>query len=213
MPSTAVSAQGTKIEIATGTGSAKSITAVAVGNPTILTSSAHGLSNGDVVALAALGGADAATLNGQTVVVKNKTTNTIAVEIDTTGKTITAGSGTATPVTYTQIKNLKSIGGLDGSSAEIDVSNLDSTAKEFQIGLPDSGGMSFECDEDDTDAGQIALRTSYQARTLKGYKFTLPNGKVFSFSAYAKKCATQAAVDSVVKLNAELRISGAYSLA
>ena len=52
--STAISAQGTTLQLSTGTGGAKTITGVVVGNPTILTSAAHGLANGDVVALAAL---------------------------------------------------------------------------------------------------------------------------------------------------------------
>jgi hypothetical protein len=213
MPSTAVSAQGTTLQVSTGTGGAKTITAIALGFPTILTAAAHGFNNGDVAALAALTGADAALLNGLSLPVKNKTTNTWAVDIDTTGKTITVGAGTATPVTYTQVKNMKTVGGLDGSSAEIDVTNLDSVAKEFQVGLPDSGGLSVEFDEDDTDAGQTALRLAYQTRLLKSFKLTLSNGKVFSFSAYVKKLATNLAVDGIVKMSCDLRITGAYTLA
>lgn len=89
MPSTAISAQGSKLEVSGTTGAAKSITGVAVGFPTIITSAAHALTNGDVVTLAGLTGADAATLNGQTVVAKNVTANTFAVEINTVGKTVT----------------------------------------------------------------------------------------------------------------------------
>ncbi|MBK7592267.1 MAG: phage tail protein, partial [Betaproteobacteria bacterium] len=43
MASTAISAQGTIVQIATGTGGAKTITAVTVGYPAIVTSTAHGL--------------------------------------------------------------------------------------------------------------------------------------------------------------------------
>ena len=91
MTSTAISAQGSVFSIGTGSGGAKTITAVTVGNPTILTSTAHGLNNGDVVALAALTGADAATLNGNSYTVLYKTANTFAVAVDTSAKTITAG--------------------------------------------------------------------------------------------------------------------------
>jgi len=80
MASTAISAQGSTVQIASGTSGAKTITGVAVGNPTIITSTAHGLVNGDVVTFAGLTGTDAALLNGQTFVVKNKTTNTFAVD-------------------------------------------------------------------------------------------------------------------------------------
>ena len=120
MASTAISAQGSIVQIATGSGGAKTITGVAVGNPTILTSSAHGFSNGDVVTFAALTGADAALLNGLTFTVRDKTTNTFAVSVDTTGKTITAGSGTATPTTFTQINNIKTFSGFDGQASELE---------------------------------------------------------------------------------------------
>src|SRR5262245_45201011 len=98
MPSTAISAQGSLLQVSSTAGSAKTITGVAVGFPTIITSAAHGLTNGDVVTFAGVTGADAALLNGVSAVITNVTTNTFAVGINTVGKTITA-AGTATPVT------------------------------------------------------------------------------------------------------------------
>ena len=95
MASTAISAQGSVVSIGTGAGSAKTITAIALGNPTIITSSSHGFANGDVVTIAGLTGTNAATINGQTWSVRNITTNTFAIYVDTTGLTITA-AGTAT---------------------------------------------------------------------------------------------------------------------
>src|SRR5882762_7412513 len=171
--STAISAQGTLIQIATGTGGAKTISGVAVGNPTILTATAHGFSNGDNVAIAALTGADAALLNGLSFTVTNKTTNTFAVQVDTTGKTITAGSGTATPNTYSTVGNSRTFTGLDGTAAEIDATNLASTAKEIRQGLVDFGQMSFECDHDNADGGQAALLAAYNSSVLKAFKVVL----------------------------------------
>jgi hypothetical protein len=106
MPSTAISAQGSTLQVGNGTGAAKTITGIVIGNPTILTITAHGFANGDVVSLAGLTGTGAATLNGQSVVVRNRTTNTIAFDIDTTGLTITA-AGSATPVQWTTVGNFK----------------------------------------------------------------------------------------------------------
>src|SRR5512143_1536963 len=105
MPSNAQIAQGTTLKIDSTSGAAKTITDVFVGFPTILKSVAHGLVNGDVVALANLAGADAALLNGETAVITNVTVDTFAVGIDTTGKTITdnTDAATATPETWTTI--------------------------------------------------------------------------------------------------------------
>ena len=56
MTSTAISSQGSVLSLATGTGSAKTISGVTLGNPTIITATAHGFSVGDVVTIASVGG-------------------------------------------------------------------------------------------------------------------------------------------------------------
>ena len=143
--SDAIESQGTKLEMETGTGGAKTITAMALGYPTILTCASHGLSNGDVVTLANFAGDDAADINSLVRVVKNATTNTFAVDVDTTGKTITdnADAATATPVALTEIGEVTDGNREDPGSSEIDVTHLQSTAKEYLIGLEDFGTYTF----------------------------------------------------------------------
>lgn len=217
MASTAISAQGTIVQIATGTGGAKTISGtVGVGNPTVFTATAHGFSNGDVVAIAALTGADAALVNGFNWTVMFKTTNTFAINLDTTGKTITVGSGTATPNTYTAIANIKSLSEFEsGSASEIDVTNLSSTAKEKRLGLVDNGGFSLAIHHTNADAGQAAL----QARRIDGaavnMKVILPSGTTptASFSGLIKKFSKNASVDGVVEGSADVTINGAITWA
>lgn len=210
MSSSAISAQGSVIAIGTGSGAAKTLTAIALGNPTILTSAAHGFANGDVVTLAGLTGTDAATLNGQSVSVRNITTNTFAINIDTTGKTITA-AGTATSTTFTNVANVRTFSGFDGAASEIDVTNLDSIAKEFRLGLTDPGQFTFEIDYDSANAGHIALRARQVSGVLSNFKLTLPNATVITFSAYVKKFSLGGGVDAVAKTSVDLRISGAIT--
>ncbi len=210
--SNAISAQGSTLQIETGTGGAKTVTAVAVGNPTILTSAAHGLSVGDVVTFnSGFTGTNAADLNGKTAVLRYVTTNTFAVDIDSTGHTITAGTGSATPVSFTAISEVKTFSGFDGAASEIDVTHLGSTAKEFRLGLVDEGGFTFEMNRVDADAGQVALLASRNAGTLKNYKLTLPNAEVAQFTAFAKTYPVQGGVDGVVSHSIGLRISGAVT--
>lgn len=211
MASTAITAQGSTLSIATGTGGAKTITAVAVGNPTILTAAAHGFNEGDVVTLAALTGADAALLNGQTVSVRNKTANTFAVYIDTTGKTITPGAGTATPVTYTLVGNVKDFSGFDGSASELDITNLSSTAKEFLLGLTDPGQFSMNVDYDDGNAGQAAVRAKQVSGLITGFKLILSDSGTITFNAFVKKYSLSGGVDAPVKAAIDLRVSGAIT--
>lgn len=211
MTSTAIPAQGSTLQIATGAGSAKTITDVSVGNPTILTATAHGLANGDVVTLAALTGLDAATLNGLTVSVRNITTNTFAVYVDTTGKTITAGSGTVTPVSFTAVANIKDFSGFDGSASEIEVTNLDSVAKEFRLGLTDAGQFTINIDYDNNNAGHIALRAKQVSGVLTNFKFTLPNSNAITFTGFVKKFSLAGGVDAVTKTAVDIRVSGAVT--
>lgn len=210
MASSAISAQGSVLAIGTGTGGAKTITGVAVGNPTIITSAAHGFANGDVVTLAGLTGTDAATLNGLVVSVRNVTANTYAVYVDTTGKAITA-TGTATPVTFTNVANMKDFSGFDGSASEIDVTNLDSTAKEFRLGLTDPGQFTLNIDYDSANAGHVALRAKQVSGLLSNFKLTLPNTNVVTFTGFVKKFSLAGGVDAVAKTAVDIRVSGAVT--
>jgi len=212
MPTTAISAQGSTLQVGNGTGSAKSITAIAVGNPTIITSTAHGFANGDVVALAGITGIDAALLNGQSVVVRNITTNTFAVDINTVGKTITA-AGTATPVQRTTVNNFKTFSGFDGQPTELDTTNLSSTAKEFKLGLVDYGQVQMEFDQDNADAGQLVMLTAYSGSLSKTFKLTLPNNSTATFTAFVRQFSSQGGVDQIVRRQATLRITGAVTWA
>jgi len=211
MTSTAISAQGTVLSIGTGSGSAKTITVTDLGNPTILTITAHGFNNGDVVTLAGLTGADMATLNGQTVSVRNITVNTFAVYIDTTGKTITAGSGTATTTTFTPVANIKDFTGFDGAASEIDVTNMDSSAKEFRLGLVDSGQFNFNIDYDSANAGHIALRAKQVSGVVSSFKVVLPNLSAITFQGFVKKFSLAGGVDQVAKTAVDIRITGSIT--
>lgn len=216
MTSSAISAQGSVFSIGTGSGGAKTITGVAVGFPTIFTSAAHGFQNGDVVTFAALTGANAAVFNGLSFVVTNKTTNTFAIDVDATGLTVTAGSGTATPVTFTQVNNVRDYSGFDGSASEIDRTNLSSTAKEFILGLVDPGQFSINIDVDNNDAGQQALRAKQQSGVITNFKLVLPgavSNLTYTFTGFVKKYSVQGGVDQKVAGSADIRISGTVTLA
>jgi hypothetical protein len=207
--SDAISAQGSTLEIETGTGGAKTISGITLGNPTIITSTAHGLSVGDVVTFASVGGTTV--LNGTEEVVTHVTTNTFAINVNTTGGSSWTSGGTATPIEYTEISEVKSFSGFDGQASEIDVTHLQSAAKEFRLGLDDSGGFSFELNTINDDAGQIALLASKNAGTQKSYKLTLPSGDVATFEAYAKSFPITGGVDGIVASSVSLRITGAIT--
>ncbi|MFP3548920.1 hypothetical protein SB748_36635, partial [Rhizobium sp. SIMBA_035] len=77
----------------------------------------------------------------------------------------TAASGAAEP-TWTKVKNVKSYSGFDGSATEIDVTDLDSEAKEKRLGLMDNGSFSIDVNVNMSDPGQAAMKTAQKASSL-----------------------------------------------
>ncbi|WP_231129475.1 phage tail tube protein [Burkholderia vietnamiensis] len=210
MGSTAVSAQGSKIEIqGSGVSTPKNISGLALGFPTIISSSAHGFQNGDIVTFAGLLGNT--TLNGVTATVKNVTAGTYAVDVDTTGGTAYTSGGTATPNTWVKVKNAKAFKGFDGKPAKIDVTNLDSAMKESRPGLVDGGQFSVDVDIDVTDPGQQALRANFLTGAITNFRLTLPNGKTRTFPAYVESFPWDGGVDKVVTSTANLIITGLWT--
>lgn len=212
MSSSAISAQGTLIKIATGTGSAKTVSDITVGNPTIITSTAHGLSNGDIVTMTLFAGTDAASINGKSFVVRYKTTNTFAIDLNSTGLTITddTDAARATPVTYTSIGGVKDFSGFDGSASVLDKTDFDSTAKEKALGLVDNGNLSFNVNLINSDSGQVAAEASRVAGTRKSWKVVLPSGSTptATFYAYTMKFSKAGSVDGIVTGSIDLLIDG-----
>ena len=212
MTSTAISAQGTTFSVSGSAGTAKSITGLALGNPSIVTAAAHGFANGDIVTFSGLTGNT--TLNGVTAVVTNVTTNTFAVNVDTTGGTSYTSGGTATPTTWTPIGNVTGFKGFDGQANEIDRTNLSSTAKEFLLGIQDFGHFTFDVDKDFSDPGQLACDQAKQNGTLKQFKLLAPNGRSATFSGYVKNTPLDGQVDQILKTTGvSIRITGAVTYA
>ena len=215
MPSTAISAQGSTLSIGTTIGSALTVTAVALTNPCRITLAAvTGLNKGDVLTIAGVVGTNQ--LNGNNYIVQYiEPTNKIVTlaNLDATSFTAYTSGGTATPVQWTKVGNVRSFNGFDGAASEIDRTNFDSTAKEFILGLVDPGHFGVEVDQDNSDAGQIALMTAQVTGLIKTFKLLLPNGNSATFSAYVKKFSSQGAVDQAIRRSADLRISGAVTWA
>jgi hypothetical protein len=208
----AIEAQGTVIAISSGSGGAETITEIALSHPTILTAAAHGIVNGDVLALADFAGADAALLNGETAVASHVTTNTFAVSIDTTSQDVTdnADAATATPVAYTAIGEVNSWDGPSGSANMYETTHLGSSAKEKQIGLPDEGQVTLSINWiQDTDAGQQAAAAARTARTSRTFKITFSDASTATFTGYVLGLTSSGGVDDKVAGSITIEITGA----
>lgn len=176
--------QGAIFAVSTATSAAKTITGITAANPAVVTSTAHGLSNGTIVMLAGIAGM--VQLNNRAFVVANTATNTFELKgVDATTYTAYSSGGTATPHTMTAIGEVKSASGFDGQAAEIETTHLQSTAKEYLQGLQDFGNVSLTVNRV-TDTGQARLRTLKDTQVTTAFSITDSAGLVASFPAFVK---------------------------
>ena len=107
--------------------------------------------------------------------------------------------------------------GPGGQSAVIDVTNLNSTAKEKLIGLRDEGQLTMSLNLSFTDAAQIALRADRATRTrrkavIKFNDNTTDAAKTKAiFDGYVLGFSVSGAVDDAVRANAVIEITGAVT--
>jgi hypothetical protein len=179
-------AQGTTLEMSSGTGDAVTITDISLANPTLLTAVAHGLSNGDVCAAASFAGDDAADINGNSYVVMYKTDDTFAIELDSTDLTITnnTDSATMTPESYTEIGNILDWDLTGDTHNMIDYTTLGSTRAEEQPGIPRGSATTLAINWTSDDTGLLAAEVARAAKTLKTWKLTYSDDAVHTFTGY-----------------------------
>lgn len=127
--------------------------------------------------------------------------------INAQGAIFTIHNGDA-PGAQVVIECITAFTGMDGEAADIDITCLSSTAKEFRQGLQDYGNFSIDLMRDPNDPGQIELEEAKAAQETRVFVLTLTSGDVATFSGYVKSLTTEGAVDGVVTGTANIKITG-----
>lgn len=117
-------------------------------------------------------------------------------------------SPATSPLVWTEVKEIVSFSGFDGQAAEIDVTHLQSTAKEFLMGLQDFGNFTLEANYLPADAGQDAMRAAKASRDIKTFRCTFSDATTATFSGYVLSASASGGVDSKVDTSFNVRISG-----
>lgn len=161
---------------------AKTITGISKGNPGVVTSTAHGYSNGDYVVLAVQGMRQ---LDGKVVRVAGITTDTYQTEgIDTT-LFDTFSSGTNAKVTYgTTIQTATSMAASGGNFDFIDVTTIHQNQKAQVPGLANPLTYTFDNLWDPSDAGEIAMKAASDQSGQRAFKFVFSTGATVVFNGY-----------------------------
>jgi len=117
------------------------------------------------------------------------------------------------PVAYQAITEVGNLSGPGGSGNVIDVTDLDSTAKEKRMGLNDEGQLSFDINYIPTNTQHALLRTNRAARTETSFRLDFTDSPItqWTFSAFITGFSVSNTVDDVMKASVTLEITGSIS--
>jgi hypothetical protein len=202
--------QGSTIAVLTAFAAVgQSITAITKANPAVVTSTAHGLAEGDVVRITGVVGMTE--LNGGLYVVDNVTTNTFELfGVDSTGYGSYTSGGTASEATFSNWCELTGYNRQGGAKTENNASSLCSTAQEYELGLPDFGTTQFDYFFAPQTAIQLAIKALDTNGERTAVKVVLPNsGGSMVQLGYVQQMSEQAAVNGLWTASVTLRNTGA----
>lgn len=202
------------IAVQSALAAAKTITGITKAAPGVVTSVAHGYSNGDYVYLDVLGMRQ---IHDRVFRIANKADDTFQLEavsggsgIDTTAfDTFTSGS--AYKITFgTSITTATSMNMTGGNFESLDATTIHDTQRIVVPGLPDETKAEFENLWDPTDAGQIALKAASDSQAKLAFKFTFgTGGKIMVFVGYVGFAgAPQGGAQEIVKTSAIITSQG-----
>ena len=200
--------QGSTFAVQTGLGATDAITAITAANPPVVTSTGHGNLEGDVGQIAAVVGMTE--LNGGLYVVDDPTANTFELaDVDASAYAAYVSGGTFAPVVFSSFCELTGVNQQDGQADEIEVSTICSTAKEFEIGLGDSGTVQLDFNWAGNETVQAALRAAKRSGAITAFRVTFPGtgGKVVMLG-YVQSMSFAGQVNGVWTASATIKLTG-----
>jgi hypothetical protein len=127
----------------------------------------------------------------------------------TQGTILKRGDG-ATPEVFTTVPDVVSISGPDATKAEIDVTDLLSTAKEFKGGLADFGRLTVELNYIPGNSVHTAMRNDFinASSPVRNWQILFVNGRQWNFAGYVGGFPGNTQADNVQKGTLTIRLSG-----
>lgn len=161
---------------------AKTITAITKASTAVISSTAHGYSNGDLVLLAVQGMYQ---LDARVVRVASVATDSFQAEgVDSTLYD-TFSSGSAYKLTMgSTVTTAADINVSGGDFEMIDISTIHTNVKQQTPGSANPTTINMNLNWDPSDAGQVALKSASDARATRAFQFTFSDGSKWIFSGY-----------------------------
>ncbi len=176
---------GAIVAIESGTGSNVAFTIATNANPCVVTSTAHGLANGDFVEIVS----GWSRLTNKIVRVSAVAANTFALEgIDTPLTSIyPAGTGTGTFAKvsgFTQLSQILTSSSSGGEQQFLEYQFLEADQQKRIPTFKNAAGLTFSVADDASLAGYILAGVANDDRLPRAVKITLASGSILLYNAY-----------------------------
>ncbi len=171
-----------KTEVQQTLGSPKTVSAITLANPGVVSSTAHGYSNGDIIVFQVTDGM--VELNNQAGRVSASTTDAFSIEgLDTTSySTFTAGTVTKVSAFQT-LAMAQSVTMPNPAPAKIDLTRLIDKVKRYTYGLPDAPDGTIKGLRDVASTAIGLIRAATKANATMVFRLTWPGGSHTVFNA------------------------------
>lgn len=128
---------------------------------------------------------------------------------DTQGTVVARGDG-ASPEVFTPVPQVTSINPVGFARSLIDVTNLSSTSREYNVAIKDGQEITLECQYDPKDAQQEGLRTDGETGALRNMQITLTDSPatVVTFPCRVTGWEFGTPIDDVYPLTVTLKPTG-----
>jgi len=162
---------------------AKTITGIAKGTTATVSATAHGLANGDYVALTVNGMWQ---VNNRVFRVASAATDNFVLEGEDTTAFDTFTDGTLQKVTFgTSITTATTVSASGGNFGFIDTTTIHGNQKTQVPGLPDAATYNMDHLWDVTDAGLKAMKVASDSQAMRAFKFAFgTGGQIMVFLGY-----------------------------
>lgn len=202
--------QGSTFQVQTGLeGSPLAVISnITAADPGVVTSATHGQVLGDVVRIDGVVGMTE--VNDHLYVVDNEDTNTFELAgTDTSNNDAYTSGGTFDVATFSEFCELTGVNQQDGTSDELEVTTICSTAKEFELGLSDSGSLTLDYNFAPNGGVQTALREAKISGEELAFRVTFPNdGGTIVMLGKVQQSSFQGAVSGVWTGSSTIKLTG-----
>jgi Lambda phage tail tube protein, TTP len=141
----------------------------------------------------------------------------VAQKISAQGAVMEVVDPVASPDTFVIIGNFRGATGIrSGTRTEIDVTDMQSTSKEYLLGLKDPGSMQINLLYDPMDAGQIILENLLNSSVAVPFRLSVPNPAVsppfttLTYNGFVSVFPFDVAVDAGLPGTVTVRVTGDY---